>query len=113
MPGVTVSAVARRWQISSQQVFTWRREARRGQLALPAETVRESKPDFVPIVVEAPPASLHEEGADTCMASERTGKASAKPCIEIRLAGAVIRVVSGSDCALLAEVLRALRKSAA
>jgi transposase len=27
-PGAVVSAVARRWQIAPQQLFTWRREAR-------------------------------------------------------------------------------------
>ena len=29
-PGATVSEVARRWQLSSQQVFGWRREALAG-----------------------------------------------------------------------------------
>jgi len=33
--GSPVSEVARRWQVCPQQVFTWRREARDGHLALP------------------------------------------------------------------------------
>ena len=36
-PGGSVSEVARRWQVCPQQVFTWRREARAGFLAPPAE----------------------------------------------------------------------------
>src|SRR5689334_21920793 len=31
-PGAVVSAVARRWQIAPQQLFTWRREARAASL---------------------------------------------------------------------------------
>lgn len=42
-PGAVVAEVARRWQICSQQVFTWRRERRSG-IGAPL--------DFVPVVVE-------------------------------------------------------------
>lgn len=45
--------------------------------------------------------------------TERSGKSAAALSIEIKLAGAVIRVTSGTDTALLAEVLRAIRASAA
>ena len=53
-PGAVVSEVARRWQLSSQQVFGWRREARAGLLALPADSLVASLPvpDFVPILAE-------------------------------------------------------------
>jgi transposase len=34
-PGARVSDVARCWQLSSQQVFTWRREARIDQVTKP------------------------------------------------------------------------------
>ena len=111
VPGVTVSDVARRWQLSSQQVFTWRREARSGHLALPAEVVASGEPNFVPIVAEEGPGMRRKEGAGG--AAERTAKPSPQSCIEIRLAGAVIRVARGTDCALLVDVLRALRTSAA
>src|SRR5215207_66392 len=46
-PGTVVADVARRWQVSSQQVFTWRREMRRAAVA---------PLDFVPIVAEPPPS---------------------------------------------------------
>ena len=108
-PGVSASDVARRWQVSSQQVFTWRREARAGLLALPAEAAAGSQAGFVPIVAEAAP----EPGNGGGLAPERLAEPSSGPRIEISLAGAVIRVASGTDCALLAEVLRALRASAA
>ena len=44
-PGTVVADVARRWQVSSQQVFTWRREMRRAAVA---------PLGFVPIVAETP-----------------------------------------------------------
>ncbi|MGK7871356.1 IS66-like element accessory protein TnpA [Falsiroseomonas sp. E2-1-a20] len=88
-PGAVVAEVARRWQLSSQQVFTWRREARAGAAA---------PLGFVPIVTEAA-ASL-----------AATGPLSP---IEVTLAGAVLRIVPGSEEALLTTVLRAIRVSAA
>ncbi len=48
-PGVVASEVARRWQISPRQLFTWRRQAR-------AAAVTEAPPgrfSFVPLVPEA------------------------------------------------------------
>ena len=47
-PGGSVSEVARRWQVCPQQVFTWRREARAGFLALPAEAAELVQASFVP-----------------------------------------------------------------
>src|ERR1700674_1505885 len=45
-PGAVVSEVARRHDISPQQLFGWRKAARSGRLALPAEEM----PFFVPVV---------------------------------------------------------------
>ncbi len=91
-PGARPSEVARRWQICSQQVFAWRREARAGLLALPAQggVFVPPGPDFVPI--HAGPAL--------------------PPAIEVEVAGAVVRVLPGMDAALLTSVLRAVRASA-
>jgi len=104
-PGATVPEVARRWQLSSQQVFGWRREAREGLLALPAgePVVGPPVPDFVPIfagptVSAASPASAPE--------------AAFVPAIEVEIAGAVVRVRPGMDAGLLTSVLRAVRASA-
>jgi len=99
-PGARVSEVARRWQICPQQVFGWRRQAR---LDVAMQPLAEGETDvaltFVPIVTEAAPATKPFRSA------------SLPASIEIKLAGAVIRVVSGTDTALLSEVLRAVRAS--
>ena len=91
-PGTVVSAVARRWQIAPQQLFTWRREARVAGLE-----VSRSEAAFVPIVAEPPAAEV----------------AGSEAIIEVVLAGAVVRVSPGVDPALLAAVLRAVRASGA
>ncbi len=100
-PGARPSEVARRWQICSQQVFAWRREARAGLLALPAQGGVVVPPglDFVPIHAE--PALLPAVPAPV-----------PPPAIEVEVAGAVVRVLAGMDAALLTSVLRAVRASA-
>ena len=93
-PGAVVAEVARRWQLSSQQVFTWRREMRAGA----------STPlSFVSIV-----ADKTDNPGDAVVRST-----APSPLIEVMLAGAVLRVVPGTDEALLTAVLRALRASVA
>src|SRR5215218_1059259 len=54
-PGAVVSAVARRWQMAPQQLFTWRREARTA-----SESIAMS---FVPIVPEPPAPEIARAGA--------------------------------------------------
>jgi transposase len=99
LPGARVSEVARRWQVCSQQVFGWRREAQ-STLLPPANTANgEVAPAFVPIVTDTPVAAV----------PAATG---APAIIEIKLAGAVVRVISGTDASLLRDVLRAVRASA-
>ena len=102
-PEAKVSEVARRWQICPQQLFGWRRQALRGGGAhRTAETADDRQAAFVPLVMEAQPpppsASISEATPST---------------IEVRLAGAVVRIASGTDAALLTAVLRAVRASAA
>ena len=94
-PGAAVSEVARRWQVCAQQVFGWRREAQREM----AQSAAFGAPAFVPILAEAAPI---------------IGKppTPVPATIEIKLAGAVVRVVPGTDGALLTSVLRAVRASA-
>ena len=111
--GASVSEVARRWQVCPQQVFTWRREARAGLLVLPCETGADDQ-GFVPIVAETPTASPVTAAEDAIApTAKRTAKAASAPVIEIKLAGMVVRVAVGTDPALLTEVLRAVRASAA
>jgi len=100
VPGARVSEVARRWQLSSQHVFGWRRAARQDMRTAPSTTTGSTVADFVPIVAESVPrATVPHAGAESV--------------IEVRLAGAVVRVVSGmDDAAQLTVVLRAVRASA-
>ena len=93
--GARVSEVARRWQLCPQQVFGWRREARVDVGEEAASLVR-CAPACVPIAAEA----------------EASAKPAAAATIEIKLAGAVVRVAPGTDTALLGSVLRAIRMSA-
>ena len=99
-PGVVVSEVARRWQISPQQLFTWRRQAR-------AAAVTEAPPgrfSFVPLVPEAVAVARQPVSAES----------KAEPAaIGVEIGGAVVRVVAGVDEGLLRTVLRAVRSSAA
>ena len=95
--GARVSDVARRWQISSQQVFTWRREARSGRATKPSDPAMSPFPSFVPIITETEAARAAP---------------SAPASIEVELAGAVVRVATGMDCSTLTTVLRAVRASA-
>src|SRR5437764_3399287 len=94
-PEAQVAEVARRWQLRPQQVFAWRREAREAIAATPAAS---GVAGFVPIVAQDAPAAMAPHATP------------AAPVIEIELAGAVVRVVSGrDDGAQLTAVLRAVR----
>ena len=99
VPGVRVSEVARRWQLSSQQVFGWRRAARCDLKTVSAPPAEPLRADFVPIVTDNNPVT--------------PGARPAASVIEIRLAGAMVRVASGmDDTSQLTAVLRAIRASA-
>lgn len=112
-PGASVSEVARRWQVSAQQVFGWRREARAGFHALPMDGADPAETGFVPIVPEKTDAPALCGGVRaTAPRTERAVKDAATSIIEIKLAGAVVRVTRGADTTLLADVLRAIRASA-
>ena len=95
-PGAVVSAVARRHGLTPQQVFTWRRRARRGELALPMP----DEPRFVPVV----PAPLDREAehAEAPQAADRA-------VIEITVDDTVLRVGAGVSGEQLTRVLRAVK----
>lgn len=97
--GARVADVARRWQLCPQQVFGWRRDARHDGSVACARPASPGKVDFVPIIAETPPST------------EPPPRAAA-PVIEVRLAGAVVRVSGIDDGAQLTAVLRAVRASA-
>ena len=51
-PGVRVADVARRHGVLAHQLSTWRRQARKGVLALPEDAVEGLEAAFVPLTVE-------------------------------------------------------------
>jgi transposase len=102
-PGATVSEVARRWQLCPQQLFGWRRQAlREGGTQRAVEAADDRHAAFVPLIMDVPPSS----------SSAASAAATAAPAIEVRLADAVVRAISGVDATLLTTVLRAVRASA-
>jgi transposase len=98
-PGVVVSEIARRWQVTPQQVFDWRRQMRQAVAA----TMTPAESAFVPII-----AMGHVATSDPAAPACRSG-----PRMEVRLAGAELRIAPGTDAGLLTMVLRAIRASAA
>jgi transposase len=99
-PGVRVSDVARRWQVCPQQVFGWRQQASLAADVTTGEPRTQPAARFVPIVTEAPQLAAHRHAPP------------AAPIIEVKLAGAVVRVSDLADGAQLTVVLRAIRASA-
>src|SRR5215472_14827915 len=88
--GANVSAVARWYGLRPQQVYTWRRLARDGALALPSEGG-----GFVPVIAaESEPAP---------------SAATPSGIVEIEITGTVIRVALGVDWRNLRDVLRAVK----
>ncbi len=89
-PGAVTSEIARRYRISPQQIFGWRREARRraGDGAPGAAC-------FAPVMLDA--SALREPP---------TGGAAV---IEIVIGGMIVRVPLGVDGAMLARVVQAVK----
>lgn len=97
----TVCAVARRYALSPQQLFAWRRAARQ---AAAEATASESL--FVPAVVAAPtpePAAKRPPRPRKQKAARDTG------VIELEIDGVAMRVGRGADARTVAAVIRALK----
>ena len=102
--GDTMSAVARRHGLTPQQLFGWRREARRRM----KRTAASDEPPqhgtaFVPVVVE--------EALPNLAAPAAAKEADDASVIEIVIGAATVRVAPGVDAAMLTAVLRAVRAS--
>jgi len=99
-PNAIISEVARRYGLRPQQVFAWRREARK------QASVQQELPTFVPAVVTAPPP----EPAPTRPARLRKRKAARDAgVIELEIDGIAMRVGRGADARTVAAVIRALK----
>ena len=104
LPGAVVSEVARRHGLMPQQVFTWRRQARK---VAPQPTESEA-PTFVPAVVETalPDRASRGRRRKRTRHLERTCGS-----IEVEIEGVTVRIGRGADAKTVAAVLRSLKAS--
>lgn len=99
-PGAKVCAVARRHGLTPQQLFTWRRLARKPLKAMP---VVEDGPMFAPAVLDAKPVASEPERARAARKKPGSG------AIELEIGGAIVRIASGADAATIAAVIQAVK----
>lgn len=97
-PGVVVSEVARRRGLTPQQLFAWRREARR---KAPSES---NGATFAPVVVEA----ANEPASPAPLAENRT-VAVWPHVIELDVDGASVWIRRGADVGLVKAIIGALK----
>ena len=95
--GDTVCAVARRHGLTPQQLFAWRRLARRSALLPP--------PMFVPAVVE----TSGPEAPPPAGAPRRRRRRSKADGIELEIAGVEVRVGADAKARTIEAVIRALK----
>ena len=93
LPGARIADLARAHGTTRWQIYTWRRLARKGLLALPAAVAE--TPAFAAVVM-----------ADTPSAGK------AVTVVEIVMGDMIIRAPQGADEAHLARVIRAVRSAA-
>lgn len=98
-PGAVVSEVARRHGLTPQQLFTWRREARKAAERLPV---------FVPAVIVRPGSETSEEPPRRGKRRPRTSRAAA---IELEAFGITVRIGERAAPAMIAAVIDALKAS--
>ena len=101
-PGAVISEVARRHGLSPQQLFTWRRQARRHPVAANPDPA----PAFVPAIVDA---SAPERADGRRRPSRRRRPDHIGGIIEVEIDGVTIRVGRGADAKTVAAVLRAVK----
>lgn len=100
VPGAVVSEVARRHGLTPQQLFTWRREARKAAQAVPT---------FVPAVITPEPALVSEPPAALPRRKRRSRHHRRAAAIEIDVAGVKVTIENGASPATIAAVLGALK----
>lgn len=105
--GDTVCAVARRYGLTPQQLFTWRRTLRAGIIG---NVEAAAAPSFVPAMVE--PAAEPADGGPSPVRQPRAKRnASGTGTIEVDIDGVTVRVGRGADVRTVTAVLRALKAS--
>jgi transposase len=106
-PGAVVSEIARRYGLTPQQVFGWRRQARRPSVMKSEEEA--AAPSFVPALVE-PSAAAPVSGDQVEKPPRRWGRSSGM--IELELDGVTVRVGRGAEAKTIAAVISALKSTA-
>ncbi len=101
-PGAVVSQVARRHGLTPQQLFTWRRAARRKAMTDKSA----SSPPFVPAIVEPAnaPTSPSAPVVDAAPATR-------PPVIELDIGGDSVWIWRGADPVLAKAVIDALKRA--
>jgi transposase len=104
--GDSVSGVARRYGLSPQQLFGWRRRSREAQ----AVVCKDGDPRFVPAVVDPAPC-------DTAGSRQRKTRPQHRDeplagTIEVAIDGVTVRIGAGAPSDTIAAVLRALKAGA-
>jgi len=95
--GETVCAVARRHGLTPQQLFAWRRLARRSGSVLPTM--------FVPAVLE----TIEPEPPAVAVSPRRARRRSKADGIELEIAGVEVRVGADAKPRSIEAVIRALK----
>ena len=104
VPGAVVSEVARRYGLSPQQLFGWRRDARR------TNEVAAGPAAFVPAVVDVPaPVAVVERRPGPRRRQRRSSRTSASGAIKIEIDGVAVRVGPGASPKTIEAVIRALK----
>ena len=104
-PGAVVSEIARRHGLTPQQLFGWRRQARR-----PVEVIAETQaPVFVPAVVGAASPERPVRRQERKRAHKLARIAG---IIEVEIDGVMVRVGRGAEARTVAAVIRALKAGA-
>lgn len=96
-PNAVVADVARRHGARSSQVFGWRKDAREGRLALPAD-VATSGSHFTPVII-----------ADAATPAPRRHSPPEAGAIEIEASGVTVRIRGAAEVAMVEAIVRALR----
>ena len=94
-PGAAVSVVARRHGLTPQQLFGWRREARRR-----SEASDDVRPSFIPAMVElaSPPRRQRRQAAPMS-------------AIELDIDGVRVRIGADAKASIVSAVIRALKET--
>lgn len=95
----SVCAVARRHGLTPQQLFAWRREARK--------KTEGSEPTFVPALIVAEP--LRDEATAPKLPRQRRASRRRGAAIELEVAGVTVRVGVNATPAAIEAVIRALK----